>query len=132
MADDSGLEVDALDGAPGVHSARFAGPKTGYDVKISRLLAEMEGSKYAARDARFVSYIVLADPAGNHIYEAEGICEGMIADCPRGSNGFGYDPIFVPTGFSKTFGELDPEVKQRISHRARAVEKIIRFLRDFA
>ena len=132
IADDSGLEIVALGGAPGVHSARFCGLKAGYDVKISRLLAEMETSKHDARDARFVSHIVLAHPAGNLIFEAEGVCEGMIADRPRGSNGFGYDPIFVPAGYAKTFGELDDEVKLRISHRARAVAKIIRFLRDFA
>ena len=132
IADDSGLEIDALGGAPSVHSARFAGVKAGYDVKISRLLAEMETSNDDARDARFLSHIVLAHPSGNLIFEAQGVCEGMIADRPRGSNGFGYDPIFVPRGFTKTFGELDDEVKQRVSHRARALAKIIRFLRDFA
>ena len=132
IADDSGLEIYALGGAPGVHSARFAGPKTGYDVKISRLLAEMDTSKPVDRSARFVSHIVLAAPAGSLVYEADGTCEGTIADRPRGSNGFGYDPIFIPAGFTKTFGELDDEVKQTISHRARALAKIIRFLRDFA
>jgi XTP/dITP diphosphohydrolase len=132
IADDSGLEVSALAGAPGVHSARFAGRETGYDVKIDRLLTDIEASKRVDRSARFVAHIVMADPVGNLLCEAEGVCEGTIADRPRGSNGFGYDPIFIPAGFTKTFGELDEEVKQTISHRARALSKIIRFLRDFA
>ena len=132
IADDSGLEVDALNGAPGVHSARYAGPETGYPGKISRLLMEIDASKHVDRRARFVSHIVLADPAGSVIHKSRGVCEGTIADRARGSNGFGYDPIFIPAGFTKTFGELDPGVKQTISHRARALAKIIRFLRDFA
>ena len=132
IADDSGLEIHALDGAPGVRSARFAGPGMGYDVKISQILAKLDASGHADRSARFVSQIVLADTSGCIVYEAEGVCEGTIADRPRGSNGFGYDPIFIPTGFTKTFGELDHNVKQGISHRARALAKIIRFLRDFA
>jgi XTP/dITP diphosphohydrolase len=132
MADDSGLEVKALRGAPGVRSARFAGAQTGYDVKISKLLDEIAASKDVDRSACFVSHIVLADPEGNVMYKANGVCEGTIAEGPRGSNGFGYDPIFIPDGFTKTFGELDPDVKKTLSHRARALAKIIRFLRDFA
>jgi len=132
IADDSGLEVDAVEGAPGVHSARYAGPETEYPVKISTLLMEIDASKHVDRRARFVSHIVLADPAGGVIHESRGVCEGTIADQPRGSYGFGYDPIFIPDGFTKTFGELDHHVKQTISHRARALAKIIRFLRDFA
>ena len=132
IADDSGLEVDALGGAPGVHSARFAGAETGYDVKISKLLAEIDASNHAARGARFVSHIALADPAGRVICQARGVCNGTIADRPRGSNGFGYDPIFIPDGFTKTFAELDRKTKQTISHRAHALSKIIRFLRDLA
>jgi len=132
IADDSGIEVAALDGAPGVHSARFAGAETGYDVKTSRLLGAMDESMSRDRTARFVSHIVFADPNGNVVFEADGICDGSIADRPRGTNGFGYDPVFVPKGFTKTFGELSDDVKEEISHRARAAVKIIRFLRDFA
>jgi XTP/dITP diphosphohydrolase len=79
-----------------------------------------------------VANIVLADPTGLVLHDAEGVCEGKIADHPRGNKGFGYDPIFIPTSFTKTFGELDDEVKQTIGHRSRALAKIIRFLRDFA
>ena len=132
LADDSGLEVDALNGAPGVHSARFAGADTTYAEKIGRLLVVVDAADRADRRARFVSHIVLANPNGTVLYEAEGVCEGTIAESPKGSNGFGYDPIFIPVGFTETFGELDHNVKQRISHRALAVAKIIRFLRDFA
>jgi len=132
LADDSGLEVDALNGAPGVHSARFAGADTTYAVKIGRLLVVVDAADRADRHARFVSHIVLAKPNGTVLYEAEGVCEGTIAEGPTGSNGFGYDPIFIPTGFTETFGELDHAIKQQISHRAIALAKIIRFLRDFA
>ena len=132
LADDSGLEVDVLGGAPGVLSARFAGDYTTSAEKIARLLAAIDAADDGDRRARFVSHIALADPAGTVLYEAEGVCEGTIAESPKGSNGFGYDPIFIPVGFTETFGELDHNVKQRISHRALAVAKIIRFLRDFA
>lgn len=132
VADDSGLEVDALDGAPGVHSARFAGPSADYDTKIAALLYAMKMSRKATRAARFVSHIAFSDRSGRIVFEAEGICDGMIADLPRGSNGFGYDPIFVPRGYDLTFGELDDDVKRSIGHRGRAISKIIRYLRDFA
>jgi len=132
IADDSGLEIDALGGAPGVRSARYAGKETLYDVKISRLLVEMNDATTKDRSARFVAHIVMVDASGAVVCEADGVCEGTIADRPRGSNGFGYDPIFVPIGFTETFGELEAEVKESISHRARALKKIIRFLREFA
>ncbi len=132
MADDSGLEVQALGGRPGVHSSRYAGDETGYGTKITKLLDEIALSENKSRNARFVSHIALAAPDGNVIFEASGICEGTIADAPRGANGFGYDPIFMPKGYGQTFGELSHEVKALISHRAHATAKIIRFLRDFA
>jgi XTP/dITP diphosphohydrolase len=132
IADDSGLEVAVLDGRPGVQSARYAGADTGYDVKIPTLLTEIHSTNYADRSARFVAHIVFASPDGEVIFEAEGVCEGSIAQKPRGTNGFGYDPIFLPKGYDLTFGELDDEVKKEISHRARATRKIMRFLRDFA
>ena len=132
IADDSGLEVAALDGRPGVHSARYAGAETKYDVKIQRLLAEIEDSDTDDRRARFVAHIAFASPEGEIVFEAGGVCDGTIASGPRGANGFGYDPIFIPDGYDRTFGELSDEVKEEISHRARATRKIMRFLRDFA
>jgi len=132
MADDSGLEVSALGGRPGVYSARYAGIGTGYDEKIGALLAEIESTGSADRTARFVSHITIADPSGKLLFEAEGICPGSIRNTPLGNNGFGYDPVFIPDGFDKTFGELGDKVKQTISHRSIAISKIIRFLRDFA
>lgn len=131
LADDSGLEVAALDGAPGVDSARYAGKDSSNAEKISKLLEELENSGSENRSARFVCQIVLTNEAGEIIFEAEGICDGRIAFEPRGENGFGYDPVFIPEGFDQTFGELSGEIKSRLSHRARAIEKIIRFLRDF-
>jgi XTP/dITP diphosphohydrolase len=132
IADDSGLEVAVLDGRPGVYSARYAGADTKYDVKIPRLLAEIEESNSLNRNARFVAHMAFASPDGEIIFEAEGVCDGTIAHEPRGANGFGYDPIFIPEGHYETFGELSDEVKKEISHRARATRKIMRFLRDFA
>jgi XTP/dITP diphosphohydrolase len=132
IADDSGLEVAALNGGPGVHSARYAGPDAGYDIKIRTLLDQITASETDERRSRFVAHIAFASPTGEIVFEAEGSCNGTIADGPRGANGFGYDPIFVPEGFDLTFGELDDEVKREISHRARASRKIMRFLRDFA
>ena len=132
LADDSGLEVVALGGRPGVFSARYAGEAAGYNLKIQRLLEEIAKSISAERRARFVSHLAFANERGEILFEAEGVCEGSIANSPRGSNGFGYDPIFIPDGYAETFGELTDEVKSSISHRARAIAKIMRYLRDFA
>jgi XTP/dITP diphosphohydrolase len=131
LADDSGLEIEALGGAPGVQSARFAGAGAGYDVKNAKLLSLLEESGDAERRARFVCVMALADSSGRVIHTAEGICAGSLAHEPRGNRGFGYDPIFVPEGFDQTFGELGDDLKQRISHRARATELIIRYLLHF-
>jgi XTP/dITP diphosphohydrolase len=131
LADDSGLEIEALGNAPGVHSARFAGEGTGYDVKIPRLLAMLDDAGFPNRRARFVCVMALADSHGRIVYSAEGVCSGSIARSPRGSNGFGYDPIFTPDGFDQTFGELGDHIKRSISHRAKAAELIIRYLLDF-
>ena len=130
LADDSGLEIDALGGAPGVMSARYGGPETTFREKMELVLDELSASN-KPRTARFVCSIVVADETGAVRAEASGECGGQIALEPRGSGGFGYDPIFVPAGFSQTFGELDDEIKSRISHRARAAAKIIRYLLDF-
>lgn len=131
LADDSGLEVEALGGRPGVYSARYAGRTSGYEQKIAALLNELNETGDADRRARFVSVIAIADEQGDIKFLAEGICEGTIASAPLGENGFGYDPIFIPDGFGQTFGELSAGVKDQISHRARATAKIIRYLRDF-
>jgi XTP/dITP diphosphohydrolase len=129
LADDSGLEVAALNGAPGVFSARYAGKNARDDEKIAKLLSEL--GKNSNRKARFVCSIAVASETGAIKYAADGICDGTIAVNPSGSGGFGYDPIFVPDGFEQTFGELPAEIKQKISHRGRAMEKIIQYLRTF-
>lgn len=129
LADDSGLEVAALNGAPGVFSARYAGENAGDDEKIAKLLGEL--GKNTNRKARFVCSIAVADQTGAIKYVADGVCNGTIAVNPSGSGGFGYDPIFVPDGFQQTFGELSAEIKQKISHRWKAMEKIIQYLRGF-
>jgi XTP/dITP diphosphohydrolase len=125
VADDSGLEVDALRGAPGVYSARYAGVGASDQENIDKLLLELRrhDPDGQMRTARFRCVIVLAQN-GVVIRAVEGIIEGIIVDPPRGSNGFGYDPIFQPTGHSETFGELDAPTKNRISHRARAVRAL--------
>lgn len=131
LADDSGLEVAALGGAPGIYSARYAGENAGDAAKIEKLLEEVRGTGNENRAARFVCAIAFADETGEIIFTAEGFCEGKIAFAPRGRNGFGYDPVFIPSGFDETFGELSGSVKRKISHRARALMKINRYLRDF-
>jgi XTP/dITP diphosphohydrolase len=131
LADDSGLEVTALGGAPGVHSARFAGANTSYDDKITKLLSMIADTGSDDRSARFVCAMALADGDGRVIHRVEGECRGLIADQPHGTSGFGYDPIFIPDGFAQTFGELSDDVKQRISHRAKAAELVSRFLLHF-
>ena len=131
IADDSGLEVEALGNAPGVYSARFAGADTGYAVKIPRLLSMLNETGDKERRAQFVCVMALADGDGRLLHTVKGVCTGTIADEPRGSHGFGYDPIFIPDGFDLTFGELGNDVKKTISHRAKATELIIRYLLDF-
>ncbi|MFT3746646.1 MAG: RdgB/HAM1 family non-canonical purine NTP pyrophosphatase [Pyrinomonadaceae bacterium] len=131
LADDSGLEVDALDGRPGVLSARYGGEDMPFEAKMSLLLDEIEKKGNISRKARFICSIAIADPNGVILFSAEGSCEGKIAPSPRGSGGFGYDPLFIPDGFNQTFGELELSIKQSISHRSRAFQQIIPFLRDF-
>ena len=121
LADDSGLEVAALGGAPGLYSARYAGPGATDEQRRQRLLAELAATGDAGRRARFVCALALAHPARAGAEVFEGVCEGHIAPAPRGTGGFGYDPVFVPDGYAQTFGELPEEIKQRISHRARAL-----------
>ena len=122
IADDSGLEVAALNGAPGIYSARYAGDKATDKENIDRLLGELGriGAQRDQRRARFRCVLTLARN-GQMLDMFEGVVEGTIADQPRGSRGFGYDPIFVPKGFGHTFAELPAELKNRISHRAQAI-----------
>lgn len=127
MADDSGLEVEALDGAPGVLSARYAGENAADKDRIKKLLKEL--SNVPNRRARFVCAIAVADEKGEIKFIEEGVCCGKIALNAVGANGFGYDPIFIPDGFAGTFGELSSDIKQQISHRGQAVGKIIQQLR---
>jgi XTP/dITP diphosphohydrolase len=129
VADDSGLEVDALGGAPGIYSARYAGPDASDNEKIEKLLEQLGqvSAPKDARRARFHCVLALARK-GEVLGMFEGVVEGQIADRPRGSHGFGYDPIFIPNGFQRTFGELAPAEKDQLSHRARALEKLGAFL----
>jgi len=131
LADDSGLEVEALRGAPGIFSARYGGKSATDQVKIKKLLRELNKKQNDERFARFVCAMAISDEKGEIKFVAEGICNGRISLEPRGNNGFGYDSIFIPAGFNKTFGELSSEIKQQISHRAKASKKIIQYLRDF-
>jgi XTP/dITP diphosphohydrolase len=118
MADDSGLSVEALDGRPGVRSARYAGEPVSYDANNRKLLAELRNA--TNRRASFHCAIALSDPSGN-CRVVEGVCSGAILLAPRGSQGFGYDPLFVPDGHSLTFAEMEASAKHTLSHRGRAL-----------
>jgi XTP/dITP diphosphohydrolase len=133
IADDSGLEVDALGGAPGVFSARYAGENAGDVSNVDKLLRELRKQNIATekRSARFRCVIALAQN-GKLLGVFEGFAEGKIADPPRGSGGFGYDPIFEPKGFDQTFAEMTPESKNKISHRGQAIAALREGLRDIA
>jgi XTP/dITP diphosphohydrolase len=126
IADDSGLEVTALGGAPGVYSARYAGPAKNDGENMARLLRELDGKE--DRSARFRTVIALIDGTGEHLFEGE--VRGSITTAPRGSNGFGYDPVFLPEMSDLTFAELDARMKNAISHRAQAVWKLVRWLSE--
>jgi XTP/dITP diphosphohydrolase len=130
LADDSGLEVEALGGAPGVFSARYAGDKASDADRRTLLLAELSKAGDTNRRARFVSAVAVAQPDGDVLNVSEGICEGTIAFFPRGTNGFGYDPLFIPDGYDKTFAEMPDTIKNRISHRARALMQTKDFLKS--
>jgi non-canonical purine NTP pyrophosphatase (RdgB/HAM1 family) len=123
VADDSGLEVDALQGAPGIYSARYAGEHSTDAANIARLLAELARRDPAPRSARFRCFLALARQ-GEVLAICEGVVEGTIVGAPRGSAGFGYDPVFQPQGFEQTFAEFSPVEKNRISHRARAIRSL--------
>ncbi len=128
LADDSGLEIDALGGQPGLHSARWAGPDVTYPVRNRILLERLAGVPASRRTARYRCAIAVAD--GNRVLVAvEGVVEGRIADAARGSGGFGYDPIFEVPELGRTFGELSAEEKHHLSHRGRAAAAALRELR---
>lgn len=129
IADDSGLMVDALDGAPGVISARFAGEDASDAQNNEKLLSLLETVDEGQRTARFVSVITMIYPDGRKIV-ARGECEGHMIYQPRGNNGFGYDPLFVPVGYDRTFAELTAEEKNKISHRAAALQKLRKILQE--
>ncbi|MCB9666747.1 MAG: RdgB/HAM1 family non-canonical purine NTP pyrophosphatase [Myxococcales bacterium] len=130
LADDSGLEVDALDGAPGIKSARFGGEHAGFDIKLPSLLALLKDVPIARRGACFRCALCLVDPqqnSGAPIF-TEGCLLGYISAEPRGKQGFGYDPVFVPTGSDRTLAELSRAEKDQLSHRGQALRKLLAFL----
>jgi len=120
IADDTGLEVNALNGAPGVYSARYAGEEAGYEDNVQKLLTEMEGK--TDRSAQFRTVVAYSDGHKEHL--VSGIVKGHIAESPRGTGGFGYDSVFIPEGYEQTFAEMSAEEKNKISHRAKALEKL--------
>jgi XTP/dITP diphosphohydrolase len=130
LADDSGLEIDALGGAPGIQSARFLGTEASYEERFRVILERLKGLPMEQRTARFRCVIALAEPCG-YTRIVEGMIEGVIADSPRGEYGFGYDPIFFLPELGKTMAELVPEYKNRISHRARAAQAARILLEDW-
>ncbi len=124
FADDSGLEVEALDNRPGVFSARYAGVGAADSERINKLLGELQSIEN--RNARFVCVIAISTPEGK-VKTFRGEIYGKITNSPKGSNGFGYDPVFIPDGFGQTFAELESDVKNKISHRAKATQTMLRF-----
>jgi XTP/dITP diphosphohydrolase len=130
LADDSGLEVDAIDGRPGVRSARFAGEPADVAANNRKLLELLARVPDGRRTARFKCAVALITVPDGQYFSAEGVCEGTIAFSASGEGGFGYDPLFVPDGFTKTFAELKPDEKHAISHRGRALEKVRDYCRE--
>ncbi len=129
LADDSGLEVDVLGGAPGVRTARYAGPGASDEERYQLLLRNLAGVPWEERTARFRCVIAIVTPDGQ-TYTAEGRCEGIIAFAPKGEHGFGYDPVFYMPEYGRTMAELEPVLKNRVSHRARAVQAAWGVLKD--
>ncbi len=126
FADDTGLEIVALDGAPGVYSARYGGPERSAERNMTKVLAELEGA--ADRSAQFRTIMTYIDESGT--FQFEGIVKGRIISERRGEGGFGYDPIFIPDGYDQTFGELPTSEKNQISHRVRSLSKLVEFLKS--
>jgi XTP/dITP diphosphohydrolase len=126
LSDDTGLEVDSLGGAPGVYSARYAGETATYQDNVLKLLESLNGKEN--RKAQFRTVVALVD--GDNEYTFEGVCRGTIIEEQKGKKGFGYDPIFMPEEFSETFAQMDPSIKNLISHRGKAIQKFIEFLEE--
>jgi XTP/dITP diphosphohydrolase len=129
LSDDSGLEVDALNGQPGVYSARFAGEKASDEENNQKLLRMMQQIPDSKRGAQFRCVVALVSPKG-HVIQTEGICRGKIGHAPKGNNGFGYDPLFIANAVEKTFAELTEDEKNIISHRAIALKKLKELIRE--
>ena len=129
LADDSGLEVDALGGAPGVYSARYAGSDASDADRIAKLLAAIKDVPDNERNGRFRCAVAIAEPSGNTDVVV-GVCDGSITREPRGEFGFGYDPVFVPNGYDQTFSELGEQIKNHISHRAKAFRMALKLIED--
>ncbi|MBO6585731.1 MAG: RdgB/HAM1 family non-canonical purine NTP pyrophosphatase [Gracilimonas sp.] len=125
LSDDTGLEVDSLNGEPGVYSARYAGKRASYQDNVNKLLTELDG--ITDRKAQFRTVVALVHSDKEYVFE--GICKGEILTEEKGDKGFGYDPVFKPEGFDKTFAELDSAIKNDISHRGKAVQKFVSFLK---
>lgn len=130
LSDDTGLEVDALNGRPGVFSARYAGENASDQENVDKLLDELAGLPMERRGAQFRTVAALVTDEGFHTFE--GVCRGTIRTKERGNGGFGYDPVFIPAGYKKTFAELDPEIKNEISHRGKAIMKFFEWLKEKA
>jgi XTP/dITP diphosphohydrolase len=126
LSDDTGLEVEALDGAPGVYSARYAGENASYQDNVLKLLDALKGKENRA--AQFRTVVALVD--GDQEWTFEGVCKGKIIEDQIGKKGFGYDPIFMPNEFAETFAQMDPNIKNLISHRGKAVQRFLEFLED--
>lgn len=131
IADDSGLVIDALNGKPGIHSARYAGENKSDEDNIDKVLRELQGIREADRTARFISVLAVATP-GEETFFKQGVCEGYITDKRYGEEGFGYDPIFIPKGYNKTMAEMSAEEKNAISHRKNAMDALASFLKTFS
>ncbi len=128
LADDTGLEVEMLGGAPGVYSARYAGEDATYEDNVRKLLAELQGVE--ERKAQFRTVLAYVSPQGEHL--VDGICDGIIVKEVRGAGGFGYDPIFLPNGFEQTFAEMNSALKNSISHRGRALQAFAEWMKTKA
>ncbi|WP_437187889.1 non-canonical purine NTP pyrophosphatase [Planctomicrobium sp. SH668] len=128
IGEDSGLRVDALNGAPGIFSARFSGENATDAANNAKLIEELRSTPLEKRGAEYVCHISVSDPQGNVRLNIEATCRGLIAEQPAGENGFGYDPHFMVREYHRTFGELSPLVKQQLSHRARAFSRLIPLL----
>lgn len=129
LADDSGLMVDALNGEPGIYSARYAGHGKNDQDNNVKLLNELKDIPKEKRKAKFVCVLAVAIPGKETIFKT-GICEGEISFTPQGNNGFGYDPLFIPNGYNKTMAELSPEEKNSISHRSAAIKKLEKWVKE--